>query len=238
MSARITGTSPLVYARVAGVLFIVMTILGPFSLVYVPSELVVPGDATATANNIMASQSLFHLGIIGHLVVLFADLGVAVLLYALLKPVGKTLALVGAAFRLIMVAIRGINLLNHFFALLLLSGADYLTVFSTDQLHALVLLFLNAFEDGVLIDLVFFGFHLIFAGYLVFRSGFLPRILGVLLVIAGIGYPVDSFMIWFLPNIDVSIVLFTFWGEPLLALWFLFRGVNVERWNERALEAA
>jgi hypothetical protein len=238
MTNRSAETSPLVYARIAGILFLIMMVVSFFSLDYVAANLIVAGDATATANNIMASESLFRLGIVGHLVVLFTDVGVSILLYILLKPVSKTLSLVAAVFRLVMTAMRGINLVNHFFALLLLSGAGYLTVFEPDQLHALVLLFLTAFEDGFLIDLTFFGLHLLFLGYLVFKSGYLPRILGVLVIIGGFGYLIDSFAVFLIPNYEVFLRLFMAWGELLLALWLLVKGVNVEKWEKRALESA
>ena len=238
MTNRIADISPRKAARATGILFLIMTAAAIFSMEYVPSKFIMPEDATATANNIIASESLFRLGIVGHLIVLFTDLGVALLLYVLLKPVNKTLSLVAAVFRLVMVAMRGINLLTHFLALLLLSGASYLTVFETEQLHALVLLFLTAFEDGVLIDLTFFGPHLLFVGYLVFKSGYLPRILGILVIIAGFGYLIDNFAIFLLPNYQVTIGLFVGWGELLLALWLLIKGVNIQRWEKRALESA
>jgi hypothetical protein len=235
------GTSPLVYTRIAGVLFLVMTVAVFFTTGFDRVTFIVPGDANATANNIMASESQFRSGIVGHLVVLLLDVGVAVVLYSLLKPVSKTLSLVAAGFRLIMVAMRGINLLTHVLALQLLSGADYLTVFETDQLHALVLLFLTAFEDGVLIDYVFFGLHLFFLGYLVFKSGFLPRILGVLLVLGSLGYLANSFTSFLFPGYKaiVSQFLPPFQiMELVLFLWLLIKGVNVEQWEELALESA
>lgn len=225
-------------ARIAGFLFLFMTVAAGFSLMYVPSSLIVPGDATATANNIMASESLFRSGIVGQLLILFADLGVAILLYVLLKPVSKTLSLVAAVSRLIMTAMRGINLVNHFIVLLLLSGAGYLAVFETDQLNALAVLFLNAFDDGFLIDLVFFGLHLLVLGYLIFKSGYLPRILGVLVIIAGFGYLLDSFAKFLFPNLGLEISLLTGWGELLLALWLLIKGVNIEQWKKHALDPA
>ena len=119
MSVSTTKSSPLVYARVAALLFIIMAIAAEFSTGLLALDVVEPGDAATTANNLIDAKSEFRLGIIGHLVVLFMDIGVAVLLYELLRPVSKTLSLVAAAFRLIMVAMRGINLLTHFVALTL-----------------------------------------------------------------------------------------------------------------------
>jgi len=181
MTTRTAETSPLVYARVAGILYLIIAIAAIFGPTFVRSNLIVPGDAATTANNIMASQSLFRAGIVSYLVIFLSEIVLSVLLYVLLKPVSKTLSLIAMVFRLAMTTIHGINLLNQFFALLLLSGAGYLTVFETDQLHTLVLLFLNAHEYGWWIGIVFFSLHVFLLGYLVFKSGYFPRILGVLL---------------------------------------------------------
>src|SRR5215210_1102160 len=144
MTNSTAGTSPLIYARIAGLLAILLVVLGPFSLIYVPSTLFVPGDATATADNIRGSESLFRLAIISDLLIFFDEIVLTVLLYVLLRPVSRMLSLVAAFARLSMAVIQGINLLPSFIVLLLLSGASYLTVFEPDQLDSLVLLFLNA----------------------------------------------------------------------------------------------
>ena len=139
---------------------------------------------------------------------------------------------------LVSVPIAMLNMLNQFAALLLLSGADHLTVFTAAQLQALVPLFLDLHEQGVFIAQIFWGLWLFPLGYLVFKSGYIPRILGVLLIIAGIGYLIDSVTFFLFPNFDVTISLFTIWGELLFALWLLFRGVDVEQWEKRALDSA
>jgi len=191
--ARPAQSSPLVYARLAGLLYLIIAVLGGFAYFFALQSLVVPGDATATASNITASESLFRLGFAGNLVVFVIEIVQPVLLYILLRPVSNTLALIMMFCRLAMAAIMGVNLLNHFTALMLLSDAGYLTtVFEAEQLQALALLFLNAFGYGYDIALVFFGLHLLALGYLVYRSGYLPRALGVLLVIASVCYVVDS----------------------------------------------
>jgi hypothetical protein len=232
------------YARVAAILFIIMAIAAEFSTGVLGLDVVEPGDATATANNLIDAKSEFRVGIIGHLVVLFMDIGVAVLLYELLKPVNKTLSLVAATFRLIMVAMRGINLLTHFVALTLVSGADYLRAFETDQLHALVLLSLTAFEDGILIDFIFFSFHLLFLGYLVFKSGYLPRLIGVWLMIACLGYLINSFtrLGFFFSDDEETVTLLIFLPSSLsefaLFFWLMIKGVNVEQWEKQMRESA
>jgi hypothetical protein len=167
---------------------------------------------------------------------LLCDVVVAAALFILLKPVSRGIALLAAFFRLVHAAVYGVNLLNLFFVLRLLSGAEYLTVFETDQLHALVLLFLNGHSTGYLIGLVFFGLHCLVLGYLIFKSGYFPRILGVLLIIASLGYLTDSFANFLLPNYKAYETIFllvvflpAFIAELSLCLWLLLKGVNVPR---------
>ena len=158
MTTRTAETSPLIYARVAGFLILIILVIAPFSQLYVPSTLIVPGDPTATADNLRASEWLFRLGIISNSLIFLIEIVVTVLLYVLLRPVSRTLSLVAAFARLAHAIIQGINLLPYFTALLLLSGAGYLRVFEPDQLEALALLFLNAHQYGVYIWEAFLAF--------------------------------------------------------------------------------
>jgi hypothetical protein len=141
-------------------------------------------------------------------------------------------------FVLVGIPIACINELNQFAVLLLMSGADYLTAFEADQLHTQVMLFLDLYEHGIFIAKIFWGLWLFPLGYLVFKSGFLPRILGVLLIMACFGYLIDDLIVFLLPNSDATLSLFAFIGEWLFALWLLIKGVNVEKWEKRALESA
>jgi hypothetical protein len=170
LTNRTADRSPRGMTRLAGFLYLVITIAAIIAHFYVPSRLLVPGDAAATANNILASEPLFRIGIGSEFVILLSEIVLSIVLYVLLKPVSKTLSLVAAVFRLAMTIIHGINLLNSFFALLLLSGADYLAAFKVDQLHAFVLLFLNAHHYGFEIGIVFFAPHVFVLGYLIFMS--------------------------------------------------------------------
>ena len=227
-------------ARVTGLLILLMAVIAPFGMLYIPATLIVPGDATTTANHMLAAEGLFRLGMVSDSVVFLIEIVLCVLLYGLLKPVNQTLSLVAAFARLAMTVMQGINLLNYLFVLLLLSGAGYLTVFAPDQLHALVLLFLNAHEAVVLIWGVAFGLHLLVLGYLVYRSGYLPRIVGGLLIIAALCYFTQSFGNMLLPQskaLFASVGLFST-VEIALPLWLLIKGVNVEQWKKRALAAA
>jgi uncharacterized protein DUF4386 len=236
MTTRTAETSPLIRARVAGFLYVITNLFAPFTLVYLPSRLIVLGDAAATASNIMASESLLRLSIVLNLFTVIGQIFLVLALYQLLKVVNKNMASLMVIFSLVAVPIAMLNELNNLSVLLLLSGADYLKVFTTEQLQALVGLFLRLHSQGLNIAQIFWGLWLFPMGYLVFKSGFLPRILGVLLMIGCFGYVIQSFAAFL--GYDVSIILFTSWGELLFLLWLLIKGVNSEEWKKRAAESA
>lgn len=232
-------------ARVAGILYLTIIVAGIFAEFFVRQSLIVPGDATTTANNITASEGLFRIGIASDLIMIMSDVTLALIFYVLLKPVSDSLSLLAAFFRVAQAVILGINLLNLFFVLQLLSGAGTLTVFSSDQLHALVLLFLNGHSIGYAIGLVLFGLSLLVLGYLVFKSGYFPRILGVLLIVAALGYLSDSFARFLLPTYDAYEEIFTlvvflpaFIGELSMCLWLLVKGVTVKQTHLRPSHAS
>ena len=234
MTTRIADISPAAYARIAGLGYLIIIAAGIFAEFFIRSSLIVVGDATATAGNIAASQSLFRTGIAGDLIMLICDVVVALALYMLFRPVNKGLSLLAAFFRLVHAAVYGVNLLNLIIVALLAGGAGYLAAFQPAQSDALTMLFLSAHQYGYAIGLVFFGFHCMVLGYLVFRSGFLPKLLGVLLVLASVGYLVDSFANVLLPNYTdyesiLVVVVFVpaFIAELSLSLWLLIKGVNI-----------
>ena len=233
------GTSPQVYAKVAGVIWLIVALLAPFGEFFVRQGLIVPGNVAATAENIVASQSLFRAGFATDLVVFVIEVALAAVLYVLFRPVSRTLALVMAFARLAMVTILGLNLLNMFTALQLLTSPEYATAFEKGQLQALAFVFLNAQHYGYALGMVFFGLHLGVLGFLVYRSLFLPRILGILMVVSALGYLADSFTKFLLPQsadtLAVVVVVTALIGELPLTLWLLVKGVNVERWRQRAL---
>ncbi len=228
MTAREEMSSLKKTAKIAGILILIIAVLAPFSMMYVPNKIIVPGDAAATANNIIASEGLFRLGMVSDSIVFLLEIVIVVMLYVLLKPVSKTLSLVAAFSRLAMTVIQGINLLNNFTALLLLSGADYLTVFEADQLNALVFIFLNAYEYVTHIWGLFFALHLFFLGYLVFKSGYIPRILGVLLVITSACYLIQSWGNFLLPIYEDLFALVGFGSiiELAFPIWLVIKGVR------------
>jgi hypothetical protein len=179
-------------ARIAGGLYLIVAICGVFSLMYIPSTLIVWGDATATAGKITASETLFRAGILSGFTCMIAFILLPLVLYRLLKEVNDTYALLMVIFALISAPISFINLANQFSMLQLLSGANYLQAFEAAQLHALMMLSLDSYFIGNLIAQIFWGLWLLPFGILVYKSGFLPKTLGVLLVVACFCYLFDS----------------------------------------------
>lgn len=228
-------------ARFAAFLYLLIAVIAGFTYFYVPSQLIVPGDAAATASNIQASGSLFRLGIGAELVIFLSEIVLSVLLYFIFKPVSKTLSLIAAVSRLAMTAVHALNLLNHLIALLLLSGAAYLTVFEPAQLNTFAMLFLDAHGIGYTIGIVFFALSTGTLGYLIYKSGFLPKALGGLFLVASLGYFIDSFSLLLNPSwkdTPVLIAMTIAIAEIAFPLWLLIKGVNTEKWEKRALESA
>ena len=238
MTTRTTKTSPLIIARVAGFLYLLTVPLGVFNFLYIPSNMIVSGDAAATTHNIMASESLFRLGIVSALLGSIIAILYLLILYKLLKPVSKDSAALMVIVALMGNPITMLNEVTQLGVLQLLSGADYLTVFTTAQLQALAYLFVRLHSYGISIAFIFSGLWLLPLGYLVFKSGFLPRILGVLLIIGGFGYLLDVFAGFLIPGSNLSIGLFTGLSEIFFLLWLLIKGVNVEQWEKRVAESA
>src|SRR5918912_1739923 len=233
------GTSPQVYARIAGVIWVIVAIMAPFAEFFVRQRLIVPGNVSATADNIVASQFLFRAGFASDLIVFVIEVALAAVLYMLFRPVSRTLALVMSFARLAMVTVLGLNLLNMLTALQPLTSVEYAAAFEKGQLQAMAFVFLNAQSSGYALGMVFFGLHLGVLGYLVYQSGFLPRILGILMVVSALGYLADSFTGFLVPQYSDSlamvVVVTALIGELPLTLWLLVKGVNVERWRERVL---
>jgi len=224
-------------ARVAGCLYLMLFPLGIFGIIYVPSSLIVLGDAATTASNIMANELLYRLSIVTALTLQIVYIFLALALYKLLNPVDKNNAVLMVILVLVAAPIAMLNELNHVAVLLVLSGSDLLTTFSLDQVQASVPLFLNLHEHGVFIAQIFWGLWLFPMGYLIFKSNFLPLALGILMIIGGFGYLVDSFVYFIFPDFDVTFSEFTFLGELLLPLWLMFKGVNHEQWEKYALKS-
>jgi len=225
-------------ARLAGVLYLILAVASGWAFMNI-STLVVPGDAATTVSNLRQSEALFRLGILSDLFGQVVFIFLVLALYKLFKPVHKNQARLMVIFVVISVVLQSISLLNQIAALVVLNGADYLTVFSTAQLDALVLFFLNLHKAGFsVIAQIYFGLWLFPLGFLVYKSGFLPKIVGMLLIIAGVGYLFDVAAFFMLPTLEVTVSGFTFIGELVLLLWLLIKGVNVEQWQMKTLEPA
>jgi len=216
-------------ARIAGAVYLSLVLTAPFSLLYIPAKLIVRGNAEATADNILAHETLFRLGITGELVgmVIFILLGVA--LYRLLSGVNKTWAGLMIAFVLVSAAVGFLNVLNNVAALNLFHGGEFLVVFEKPQRDALAYLFIRLHSQGELMNEIFWGLWLFPFGLLVFRSGFLPRFLGIWLMLNCFAYVVLSLIaLLFPPYYDAAFriaqpVLF---GELAIMLWLLIKGAK------------
>jgi hypothetical protein len=237
MTDRTVKISPLVYARIAGVLYLINIAYGLFGELFVRARLVVPGDAVATAHRIMASESLFRFGIAGDLIMHITDIPMAVIFYVLLRPVSRDLSLLSALFGMLQTAILCANKLNLVTVLLLLGGTSYLKVVDPSQLQALASLSLAQHESGFGIGLIFFGVSCLVTGYLMFRSGYFPKALGVLQAIAGACYLINSFAQLLSPALADKlfpvILVPAFIGELSTCVWLLVKGLDTAKWDER-----
>jgi hypothetical protein len=232
-TATMADSSKRKVVTVLRVLYPIWFVLGLFGVMYVPATIIVAGDAIATANNILANELLFRMGIVGSLTVQVIQIFVVLLLYKLFKSVNRSHASLMVVFALVGIPIAMLNTLNRLATLLLLNGADYLKVFEPNQLQALVLLFLNLNEQGQLIAIIFWGLWLFPLGYLIYKSGYFPRILGIWVIIGGVGYVLDSLTHFLLPNyanyeaILFPLVLLLTIGETLFALWVVVKGAKI-----------
>lgn len=244
MATRVTpaagwpALSPAVLARAAGALYLAIFLLAPFAEFVVRESLVVAGDPAATARNILAAEGTFRAAFLGDLVVFTIEVAQAAILYVLLRPAGRTLALVMAFARLAQAAVLGLNLLNMHTALSILTTPEYAAAFAPGQLHALAAIFLTAQRAGYDLGLVFFALHLTVLGHLIFHSGFLPRAIGALIGVSAIGYALNSAAVFLAPalaGLTGSVVLVTaLAGDLPLTIWLLVKGVDGSRWQARA----
>ncbi len=230
-------TSPQIYARIGGVLYLIIIVIGLFTEIFVRSKLIMSEDVTSTANNILASEQLWRIGFAGSLIMLVCAIPLALIMYVLLRPVSRNIALLAVFFNLVSIAVEALNNLNIFAALFPLGSSDYLKAFEPNQLHVLAYLTLKLHSSGYNISLIFFGMNCLFWGYLIFKSGYFPKILGVLLIICALCYVTNSFA-WFLaPKFAAmlipGILVPCFIAEASVCLWLIVKGVNVLKWKEK-----
>ncbi len=222
-------------ARIAGILYLIITVAAVIAHFKVPGALFVDGDPAATFGNIEASPSMLNMAVGAELVVLLSEVILSVLLYFLFKPVSPLLSGISAVSRLTMTGIHGINLLNYYFIFQLAGNPEYGTVFTIPQLQQLTSLFIDAHGYGFTLGVVFLSLHAVLLGYLIFRSGYFPKVLGILFLIASAGYLIDSLSLLFVPSYAVTsgfiaapIVI----AELAFPLWLLIRGLNMQKWQE------
>lgn len=214
-------------ALIAGLGLLIMTFAAPFAEFFVYAKLIVPDNIEQTAQNISANGGLFLAGIFAYLITFICDLVVAWALYFLLRPTNQSLSLLTAWFRLVYTAIALFALLKLVTVFRLLNTLDYLVVFGSDQLHAQVKLLLDSFRYEWNTSLILFGIHLCLLAYLVYRSGYIPRILGVLLAIAGAGWLIYEVGPYLFPSANLGFLFITFLGEVVFMLWLLVRGWKI-----------
>lgn len=240
MIDSITGASPRRLARIAGGLYLINIVFGAFAIGVVPAILIVHNMAT-TAHNIQAHELLYRLGLAAHIVVTLTNIPMAVIFYDLLKVVNRRLALLDVFFTLVATAVEVASLPSQFTPLLLLGSRRYTSALPPAQLHALAYLPGDLSNIDYSIYVVFYGFDILCVAYLVFRSTFLPRAIGVLLAIDSLAYLLDGFTNFLAPGVAAHLVpwigLPTIFGEGSLCLWLLVAGVDAGRWKERASAA-
>jgi hypothetical protein len=228
--------SPQLYARIAGLLYLVIILMGTFGELFVRNKLLVYENPTATANNIIHSDFLWRIGIAGDLIMQICDLPVMILLYYLLKPVNKKLALLNLSFNLIQTAILAVNKLNLLGAMFFLGDSEYLKSFSPNQLHTLSYLSIKLHNFGFGIGLIFFGFVCLLEGYLIYKSGYFPKTIGVLMAISGLCYLFNSFALILVPQLcSIVLLMPCLIAELSLSLWLVFKGVNLSIWKQKLI---
>jgi len=224
-------------AIVVGVALLLMFVAAMFAT-FVHGNLFVPGDAAASANNILANELQFRLAILSFIVVVVLDVIVAWGLTVFFEPVDRSLSRLAGWFRLVYSAVYAVAIMELVHALRILSSAEALAALDTGPLQAQAMIALNAFSDGWDIGLAIFGVHLVLVGWLVLKADYMPKLLGALVLICGLGYLFDSVTGFLFPGFGLTVSLVTFVGEMLLGLWLLVKGLSTKQWAKLALEAA
>jgi hypothetical protein len=235
---RTAEMSPRTKGRFVGAIYLIYVIAGVYAQTFISDRLIVFGDAARTASNILANQSLYRLGFTVYLLEMAGQIATVVLFYQLLKPVSRTGAMLAAVFELTGCGIKIFSRLFYFVPLLVVSGgASYLSAFTKEQLDSIVLLLLRINDNGAAIALAFFGFSTVLQGWLVYKSGFLPRWLGVIEIIGGFGW-----LTFLAPPLGMRVFMYVavyaLLGLLAMIVWLLTVGIDEQRWRARAAQAA
>lgn len=237
MKTQTLQPSPRLYARAAGSLYLIVIVAGIVAQMFISGRIVVPGDAAQTAANILADRTLFELGLTVYMIEMASQVAMFVLLYVLLRPVSRSLSLLALSFGILGCVIKTLSRLFYAAPLLVLGDHPYLGVFDSRQLQALALLLLDVNDRGAAMALAFFGVSTFLNGYLIFKSDFLPRFLGLLSMFGGLGWL--TFL--YAPlgyRLFPFILLVGLIGGLSQILWLLIKGVDVPRWQRRAAQPA
>jgi hypothetical protein len=223
-------------ARVGGVLYLIIIVFGALGEAAVRGSIVVPGNATATAANLRSMEWLWRLGVAGEIVLLTCATALALVLYVLLRPVSRDLALGAVFFNLVCIAIEGVAAVSLAAALLPMTNAAYVNAFTPEQLNVMAMLSVRSHSAGFGIALIFFGVECVILGYLITRSGYMPKVIGILMQIAGVCYVINSFALLLSPPLSSrlfpAILIPSLIAELSLALWLLVKGVRAEKWEQ------
>jgi hypothetical protein len=242
MADHSAEASPQVYARIGGVLYLIIIVIGLFGETFVRERLFVPHDPAATASNIRASQFLWRLSIAGELFMLVCAVGLTLIFYLLLKPVSRNLVLLAVFFNLISIALDVANKSHLLEALFLLDDSIYSKAAQPQELDALAHAAVRLHAYGFGTSLIFFAGLCIVLGYLIFRSGYFPKAIGILMQLAGASYLINSFSLLLSPAfaslLFPAILVPAFIGEASFCVWLLAKGVNLQKWNERTSAGA
>ena len=233
MTTQVADASPRFLARMAGVFFLLTILAGIFAQGFVSERLIVFGDAAATATNIRTHQSLFEFGFTVYLIEMACQVAMTALFYELLKPVSKSVSLLAAFLSLTGCVIKTFARVFYIAPLFVLGGQPALSAFSAEQLQALALVLLKVNDQGAGMALAFFGFSTVLKGYLIFRSTFWPHWLGVLSLVAGLGW-----LTFLYPPLGYAafpiVAAFGVLSSAVMIVWLLVFGVNEQKWKEQA----
>ena len=235
VTKNISNDSPQVYARIGGILYLIMIIQGIIAEVVIRGQIIVPGNVAATAANLKSMESLWRFGIANEIIMAIFTICISLIIYVLTKPVSKYLALLALFFGLVATTIGTGYSLQLVEALFPLGDAEYLKAFTTEQLYTLSNLALKSHAIGFGISLLMFGPFFFVSGYLIFKSGYFPKILGILYLIPGFSYSISSFTLILAPAFTAKYYFYiagpAIIGELSFSLWLLIKGVNVAKWK-------
>lgn len=222
------------YSKMAGLIYLIIAVVGGFSIGYMPTVIVAEGNAALTFQNLLENQGLFRWGIAGDIAVIILEILLTVMIYQLFKTYSKTGITIATYSRIAMAIIMGMNLLNYMIPAIIMTQPDYMSAFSSEQLNALTHLFFKVHKYGELAWQIFFAIHLFTLGYVIRKSSIAPKWLGILMLLGGIGYAGDTFIQFTLMNSELltilfsSLLVFAVIGELWFAFWLLIKGVKTK----------